>query len=278
MSFIAIIGAGPVGSALAHKLAARGRVREIRMIDPEGTVARGKALDMLQSGPVENYDTLVTGTDSLLAAAGAQVIAIADSAAGNAEHSGETGLSMVRQLRDAGVRAPLVFAGATQRDVMARAISELRLPSHLVVGAAPFALESALRAMCGVIADRSPLDVSLAVAGTPPKHVVVAWEEAAISGQPLTSVLHAHEIAAVAARIPGLWPPGPYALASASARILEALCEGSRRRYSCFVDAGRGRIVAMPAELGPGGVKRVIQPALTRLEQTVLDNALQTAN
>ena len=275
MPFIAIIGAGPIGSALAHKLAARSRIREIRLIDPEGAVARGKALDILQSGPVENYDTLVMGTDSLLAAAGAQAIAIADSAAGSAEHSGEAGLSLVRQLRDAGVRAPLVFAGATQRDLITRAISELRLPSHRLVGAAPFALESALRAMCGVIADRSPVEISLAVAGTPPQHVVVAWEEAAISGQPLTSVLHAHQIAAVAARIPGLWPPGPYALASASARILEALGEGSRRRYSCFVDAGRGRVVAMPAELARGGVTRVIQPALTRLEQTVLDNALQ---
>jgi len=276
MPFIAIIGAGPIGSALAHKLAARSRIREIRLIDPDGTVARGKALDILQSGPVENYDTLVTGTDSLLAAAGAQAIAIADSAAGNAEHSGEAGLSLLRQLRDAGVRAPLVFTGATQRDLINRAISELRLPSHLLVGAAPFALESALRAMCGVIADRSPVDISLAVAGTPPKHVVVAWEEAAISGQPLTSVLHAHEIAAVAARIPGLWPPGPYALASAGARVVEALCEGSRRRFSCFVDAGRGRIAAMPVELERGGVKRLIQPALTRMEQTVLENALQS--
>lgn len=276
MPFIAIIGAGPIGSALAHKLAARSRIREIRLIDPDGTVARGKALDILQSGPVENYDTLVTGTDSLLAAAGAQAIAIADSAAGNAEHSGEAGLSLLRQLRDAGVRAPLVFTGATQRDLINRAISELRLPSHLLVGAAPFALESALRAMCGVIADRSPVDISLAVAGAPPKHVVVAWEEAAISGQPLTSVLHAHEIAAVAARIPGLWPPGPYALASAGARVVEALCEGSRRRFSCFVDAGRGRIAAMPVELERGGVKRLIQPALTRMEQTVLENALQS--
>ena len=276
MPFIAIIGAGPIGSALAHKLAARSRIRDIRLIDPDGTVARGKALDILQSGPVENYDTLVTGTDSLLAAAGAQAIAIADSAAGHAEHSGEAGLSLLRQLRDAGVRAPLVFTGATQRDLINRAISELRLPSHLLVGAAPFALESALRAMCGVIADRSPVDISLAVAGAPPKHVVVAWEEAAISGQPLTSVLHAHEIAAVAARIPGLWPPGPYALASAGARVVEALCKGSRRRFSCFVDAGRGRIAAMPVELERGGVKRLIQPALTRMEQTVLENALQS--
>ena len=48
---------------------------------------------------------------------------------------------------------------------------------------------------------------------------------------------------------PGLWPPGPYALASAAARVAEALCSGSRRQYSCFVDVGRGRIAAMPVVL-----------------------------
>ena len=273
MPFIAIIGVGPVGSALAHKLAGRSRVREVRLIDPEGTVARGKALDMAQSGPVENASTTLTAAESLHAAAGAEVVAIADAVSG-AEHAGETGLALVRQLRDAGIRGPFVFTGATQRDLMAKALGELHLPATQLIGSAPYALESALRAMCGVIADRSPVEISLAVAGVPPKHAVVAWEEAAISGQPLTSVLGAHEIAAIAARIPGLWPPGPYALGSAAARVVEALYEGSRRRYSCFVDAGRGRIAAMPTELERGGMKRVLQPALTRLEQTVLENAL----
>ena len=276
MPFIAIIGAGPIGSALAHKLAGRSRVREIRLIDPDGTIARGKALDIQQSGPVENSSAAVTAAESLHAAAGAEVVAIADPASGQGEHAGEAGLALVRHLRDSGIRAPLVFAGATQRDVMTRAISELHISSRLVVGTAPFALESALRALCGVIADRSPVEISLAVAGVPPKHAVVAWEEAAISGQPLTSVLGAHEIASVAARISGLWPPGPYALGSAAARVVEALCDGSRRRYSCFVDAGRGRIAAMPVELDRGGVKHVLTPALTRLEQTVLENALNS--
>ena len=275
MPFIAIIGAGPVGSALAHKLAGRSRVREIRLIDPEVNVARGKALDILQSGPVENFSATVQAADSLHAAAGADAVVIADPASGQGEHTGESALGIVRQLRDAGIRAPLVFAGASQRDVLARAISELRIPSPLVIGSAPLALESAVRAICGVIADRSPVEISLAVAGVPPKHAVIGWEEAAISGQPLTSVLGPHEIASVSARIPGLWPPGPYALGSAGARVVEALCEGSRRRYSCFVDAGRGRIVAMPVELERGGVKRVLQPALSRLEQTVLENSLQ---
>ena len=276
MPFIAIIGAGPIGSALAHKLAGRSRVGEIRLIDPEVNVARGKALDIVQSGPVENSSATVQAAESLHAAAGAEVVAIADSVAGAAEHSGEAALALVRQLRSAGIRAPLVFAGASQRDVMAKSIRELHVPSALVLGSAPLALESALRALCGVIADTSAVEVSLAVVGVPPKQAVVAWEEAAIAGQPLTSVLGPHEIAALAARIPGLWPLGPYALGSAAARIVEALCEGSRRRYSCFVDAGRGRIAAMPVVLERGGVKRVIQPALTRLEMTTLENALQS--
>ena len=274
MPFTAIIGAGPIGSALAHKLAARSRVSGIRLIDPEVNVARGKALDILQSGPVENFSAVIEAADSIHAAAGAEVVAIADPVSGQGEHAGEAALALVRHLRDSGIRAPLVFVGTTQRDVMSKAIRELHVPPALVVGSAPLALESALRAVCGIIADTSAVEVSLAVVGVPPRHAVVAWEEAAIAGQPLTSVLGPHEIASVAARIPGLWPLGPFALGSAAARVVEALCEGSRRRYSCFVDAGRGGIAAMPVVLERGGVKRVIQPALTRLEQTVLDTAL----
>jgi malate/lactate dehydrogenase len=53
------------------------------------------------------------------------------------------------------------------------------------------------------------------------------------------------------------------------------LCIGSRRRFSCFVESGRGRIVAMPVELQAGGVRRIIQPELTRLERTALENAFE---
>jgi malate/lactate dehydrogenase len=88
-----------------------------------------------------------------------------------------------------------------------------------------------------------------------------------------------HAIAGLVARIPGLWPPGPYALAAAAARVVEAIALGSRRRFSCFVaiEAGplRAAVGAMPVELGPRGVVRVLEPALTRQEKTALDNALE---
>lgn len=274
MSFIAIIGAGAIGGALAHKLAGRDRVREVRLIDAAGSIARGKALDIRQSGPVEGFSTLVTGEEDLAAAAGAEVVVLADAASGKGEHSGEAGQAMLSRMIRMGIAAPVVFAGCDQRGVMRNAVAELRLPDSRVVGSAPLALESALRALVGLAVDGSGLDVSLTVLGVPPKSAVVAWEEATVFGQPLGSVLPAHEIAGLSARIPGLWPPGPYALGAAAARVVEGIALGTRRRYSCFVSLGRGRVAAMPVQLWQDGVRRVVEPALSPQERTALDNAL----
>jgi malate/lactate dehydrogenase len=57
MGFVAVIGAGALGGATTHALARRERVREVRLIDPEGTIARGKALDLSQAAPVEHFST-----------------------------------------------------------------------------------------------------------------------------------------------------------------------------------------------------------------------------
>jgi malate dehydrogenase len=273
MSFIAIVGGGALGGALAHKLAARGNVPEVRLIDPEGAVARGKALDILQSAPIEGFSTRVSAADSLAAAAGAEVIVIADSP-GQGEHRGDTGLGLLRELVRLDTTAPIVCAGALHRELIARAVSELHIPAARILGSAPLALESAVRALAGLMLDSSGVEVSLRILGVPPGGAVVAWEEGAAFGQPLTTQLRPHEIAALSARIPGLWPPGAYALSSAAARIVEAIAAGgSRRRYSCFV-AVRRTAAAMPVELGPEGVRAVLQPTLTRQEQTALDNAL----
>ena len=274
MSVIAIIGAGALGGALAHKLAGRSRVREVRLIDAEEAVARGKALDIVQSGPVEGFNTVLNAYGSVHAAAGADVVVFADMA-GGAEHSGEAALALARQVKAAGAAAPLLFAGTTQRELMSRCSTELHIHSSRLIGSAPLALAASLRALCAVVLDGSAVEISLNVAGVPPRSVVVAWQEASVSGQPLPAVMAAHDITGLSARVASLWPPGPYALASAGARVAEALCLGSRRQYSCFVDLGRGRIAAMPVELERGGIRRVIDPTLTRQELTALQNAIE---
>jgi malate dehydrogenase len=277
--FIAVVGGGPLGGALAHKLATRGRVAEIRLIDAAGDVARGKALDILQASPVERFSTRVTTADSIHAAAGAHAIVVADAAGGQGEHTGEAALSLLRQLVAIADAAPLVLAGAGHRELIGRAVSELHVPRSRVLGTAPVALESAVRALAGLALDASGVEIQLRVFGVPPRAAVVAWEEATAFGQPITRQLGAHQIAALAARIPGLWPPGPYALASAAARVVEGIANGSRRRFSCFVALDRGprrdAVGAMPVEIGPGGIVRVLEPVLSAQERTLLENGIE---
>jgi malate dehydrogenase len=274
MSFVAIIGAGPLGGALAHSLASRDRVREVRLIDTEERIASGKALDILQSSPVENFSTRLIASGALAAAAGAAAIAIADPATGQGEHAGEDGLALLRRLIAIDDRAPIVCAGASQRELIARAVSELHIARSRIVGSSPCALESAVRALAGLAIDASGVEIALRVVGVPPHAALVAWEEASAFGQPITAHLAAHQIAALNARLPGLWPPAPYALASAATRVVEAIACGSRRRFSCFVPLPRQSVVAMPVELGEDGVRRVLEPALTRQERTKLENAI----
>lgn len=277
MSFIAIIGAGPIGGAAAHKAASRDRMGEIRLIDGAEGIAAGKALDITQAGPLEGFGASVTAARDLGAAAGAALIVLADGAADATEHSGEAGLALVRALASIETRAPLLFAGAGPRELMGRAMTELKVDPARLVGSAPLALESSLRALAGLAVNASGVEVSLRVLGIPPHGAVVGWEEGTVFGQPLTAHLAPHAIAALSARIPGLWPPGPYALASAAVRVAEAIVNGSRRRFSCFVPVGRTGVAAMPVEVHEDGVARVLAPRLTRQEQTQLDNALERA-
>src|SRR6185436_13134642 len=128
MSFVAIIGSGALGGAVAHTLAVRDRIREVRLIDSEERVAQGKALDIRQSSPIDQFATLVVGSGAIAAAAGATAIVIADPASGAGEFTGEAGLSLLRQLTAIEPRAPIVCAGGAQRELIARGVAELHVP------------------------------------------------------------------------------------------------------------------------------------------------------
>jgi len=114
----------------------------------------------------------------------------------------------------------------------------------------------------------------------PPRDAVIGWDAATAFNQPIAAVLAPHHLAALSGRLPALWPPAPYALASAAARVAEALALGARRRYTCFaaVDAagaGRDLIAAVPVEIEKGGIKQTLDPALSRHERTAFENGLR---
>lgn len=279
MSIVAIIGAGPLGGALAHTLAARSRVAEVRLIDPEARVAEGKALDIQQSSPIESFSTRVTAATTFAAAAGANAIVLADLLSGG-EIAGEPGLAVLRQIARLETASPLLFAGGGQRELMTRGIGELRLPASRLAGSAPLALESGVRAVAAALIDASPMDLSIGIAGVPPRDAVIGWDAATAFHRPIAGVLAPHHLAAISSRLPALWPPLPYALASAAARVAEALAAGTRRRFTCFAaidvaGAGRELIAAVPVEIVEGRIGRALEPALSRHERTAFENGLR---
>ena len=74
-SKISVIGAGFVGSTLAQRLAERDYA-DVVMFDIVPNMPQGKALDMLEAGPVLGYDSLVIGTNDYADTANSDVVVI----------------------------------------------------------------------------------------------------------------------------------------------------------------------------------------------------------
>lgn len=281
MSVVAVLGAGTLGGSIAHKIAARGRFSEVRLIDPVQGVAGGKALDIQQSAAIERFGTRVTAHGGLDAAAGADATVLADGAAGAGGI--EPDLETLRRLFRYNRRAVIICAGVAHRRVVERAVAELAIPRRQVIGAAPAALQSALRAIVGVELRCPPRDVSLAVLGRPPEHLVIPWSEATVRGFALSRLLDAPALARLQAQARLVWPPGPYTLASATARLCEsAIGQSGPSGLTCYavLDGELGArkcAAAVTVELDAGGVTRIVEPSLNGQERVRLETALAPA-
>jgi malate dehydrogenase len=280
MSTVCIIGAGDIAGAAAHALARGERVSRVLLVDAEGKVAAGKALDIQQSGAVDRFHVRLDGTDDVSRVAGCAVCIVADRFGRPcSEWQGEDGLATVTRIASYAGDAPIVFAGASQAELLRAAVRESHLPRERLVGAAPEALIAAVRALVAMEARCSPSEVDLTVLGTPPAGFVVPWSEASIGGYSLERVLSQVQLTRIEARAARLWPPGPFALGLAAARVAEALVRHSRRAFSVLTVLGgefgvRGRVGALPVTLSPAGIADTRVPTLNTRERVRLETAL----
>ncbi len=72
---ITVVGAGNVGATCAHRLADRG-LGDVVLTDIIEGVPQGKALDLLQAGPVEGYDVQITGANNYEPSAGSDIVVV----------------------------------------------------------------------------------------------------------------------------------------------------------------------------------------------------------
>lgn len=279
MTTVAVLGAGDIGAACAHALAVRDRIHHIVVIDQALNAGAGKTLDIQQAGAISGFHTRLDAADDETRTVGCAALVVADRfAAGSPEWQGEDGLGLIRRVtRSSDV--PVVFAGAAQTDLMRASSQELRLAPRRLIGAASEAFASAVSAIVAMEAGCSATEVSVAVLGSPPDSLVIPWSDASISGYALERAISQVQLRRIESRVACLWPPGPYALGAAAARVVEAMLDAGRR--SCNVLAildgefgVRNRVAAVPALLAPHGVARIRVPLLNTRERVQLETAL----
>jgi hypothetical protein len=125
MQDVAIVGAGELGANLAHALASSDVVGSIRLIDGAGSVAAGKALDIMQASPIASFATKVSAATDISYAAGSTVVVIADRV-GHGEWQGDEAVLMLKQLFQVAQSAIVLCAGASQRALIERGDPSLR--------------------------------------------------------------------------------------------------------------------------------------------------------
>jgi malate dehydrogenase len=251
----------------------------VLLIDDGGPIASGKALDIQQAGAVEGFQTRLEGTRDFTRVTGCAVCVVADTARPPVEWRGEEALALMKRLNGFLGEAPVVYAGASQSDLLLASVREAGFDRQRAIGSAPEALAAATKAIVALEAHCSSSEVSLSVLGTPPSGFVIPWGEAAIGGHALERVLTQVQIRRVEARVTRLWPPGPHALGLAAARVVEALVTSARRAPGVLAvldgEFGvRNRVGVLPCLLAPGGIARVRVPFLSPRERVQLETAL----
>src|SRR6266699_4731170 len=72
---ITIVGAGNVGATAGQRIADK-ELADVVLIDIVEGVPQGKALDLAESGPIEGYDSRLTGTNNYKDTANSDIVVI----------------------------------------------------------------------------------------------------------------------------------------------------------------------------------------------------------
>ncbi|MDH4239620.1 MAG: malate dehydrogenase [Phycisphaerae bacterium] len=276
---ITIVGAGNVGATTAH-IAATRQLGDIVLLDIVEGLAEGKALDIAEAGPVQLYDSFITGTRDWEQTADSNIVIITsglprkpgmsrdDLLARNvqivkdvsqqvAKHSPNSSIIVVCNPLDAMVYAASKVTGFDKNKVMGMA-------GELDSARFSYFLASEL----GV----SIKDIKCVLMGGHGDDMVPLPRFTSISGKPVTELLDKAKLDELIERtrkggieiVNLLGYSAFYAPAAGAVKMADAILTDKKAVISCCAycdteyDAG-GYYVGVPAVLGKEGVEKIIE-------------------
>jgi malate dehydrogenase len=298
---IALVGGGMIGGTLAH-LASLKELGDVVIFDILEGLPQGKALDIAQSGPVEDFDAKLTGVNAYEGIAGANVVIVT---AGVPRKPGmsrddllEINLKVMSQV-GAGIRkyAPdaFVICITNPLDVMVWALQKYSgLPAARVVGMAGVLDSARFRHFLAEEFNVSVEDVTGFVLGGHGDTMVPLVRYSTVAGIPVpdlvamnwTTQKRVDEIVKRTrdggAEIVGLLKTGSayYAPAASAIAMAESYLKDKKRVLPCAAHlTGQYGVhdlyVGVPVVIGAQGVERVVEIKLDAAEKEQFRNSVK---
>jgi malate dehydrogenase len=299
---IALIGAGNIGGTLAHLIGLK-ELGDVALFDVFGGVAAGKALDIMQSSPVDGFDATMTGGSDYGSLAGADVVIVT---AGFPRMPGMSRDDLVA--KNAGVIAQVaegirqncpdafVIVITNPLDAMVWVMQQKSgLPPEKVVGMAGVLDSSRFRLFLAQEFGVSVEDVSAFVLGGHGDSMVPLVRYSTVAGIPVPDLIEMgwttqEKIDAIVSRtanggaeIVKLLEKGSafYAPAASAVAMAESYLRDKKRVLPCaaYLNGQYGikdLYVGVPVVIGAGGVERIVEIKLNETEQAAFDKSCES--
>jgi malate dehydrogenase len=296
---IALIGAGNIGGTLAHMIGLK-ELGDVVLFDVFGGVAAGKALDIMQSSPVDGFDSLMTGGSDYAAIKGADVVIVT---AGFPRTPGMSRDDLIG--KNAGVIAQVaegirthapdafVICITNPLDAMVWVMKEKSgLPANKVVGMAGVLDSSRFRLFLAHEFGVSVEDVTAFVLGGHGDTMVPLTRYSTVAGIPVPDLIKMGwstqaKIDAIVERtangggeIVKLLERGSafYAPAASAVAMAEAYLKDKKRVLPCAAYLTgqygiNGLYVGVPVVIGAGGVEKIVEIKLEGPEQAAFNKS-----
>jgi len=294
---ITVVGAGNVGATAAHWLAAK-ELGDIVLVDVAEGIPQGKALDLLQAGPIEGFDVRVSGTNDYGPTENSDVVVIT---AGIPRKPGmsrddllRTNAKIVTDVTEKVCKySPntILMVVSNPLDAMSYVAKKVSgFPRERVIGMAGVLDSARFRTFVAEAAGVSVEDVHGFVYGGHGDTMVPMTRFCSISGVPLEKFLPAAKIEAIVERtknggaeIVNFLKTGSafYAPSASVVQMVEAVIKDKKRVLPCAVSLQgeygyQDLFVGVLAKLGKGGVESVVELDLNETEKSLLKKSAES--
>jgi malate dehydrogenase len=293
-SKISVIGAGFVGSTLAQRLAERDYA-DVVMFDIIPNMPQGKALDILQSGPVLGFDSLVTGTNDYNDTANSDIVVITS---GFPRKPGMTRDDLVKKNQEVISQVTEQVVKYSPNSILIMVTNPLDAMAQLALKVSGFSRERVI-GMAGILdtarfrtfiaqeVGASVGDVQAYVLGGHGDTMVPLARMCTVAGVPIDKLIPADRIEQIVQRardggaeiVKLLGTGSAYFAPSASVlQMIDSILLDKKMIVPCAVylqgEYGiHNLFVGVPAQLGAKGLEKVIEVELSTNERELLQKS-----